>query len=64
MDRNAHSGRLLRTFADATNRGGFLSVEQILYDALGFGIALAATVAVTIYAKRALQTLQVEGEPN
>jgi len=37
-------------------------VEQALYDALGFGAALAATAAITIYAKRALQTLQAEEE--
>lgn len=59
-----YSGRLLRTFADATNKGGFLSLEQIVYDALGFCATLAATVAITIYAKRALLTLQVEEELN
>lgn len=57
-----YSGRLLRTLADATNEGGFLSWEQILYDTLGFGAALAATAAITIYAKRALLTLQAEEE--
>jgi len=48
--------------ADATSRGGFLSAEQVFYDALGFGAALAATVAITTYAKKALQTLQAEEE--
>lgn len=57
-----YSGRLLRTLADATNEGGFLSWEQILYDTLGFGAALAATATITIYAKRALLTLQAEEE--
>ena len=62
MHRDEYSGRLLRALADATSKGGFLSVEQVLYDALGFGAALAATVAITIYAKKALQTLQAEEE--
>ncbi|KAJ6842779.1 uncharacterized protein M6B38_256500 [Iris pallida] len=57
-----YSGRMIMTLADATDAGGFLSVEQILYDALGFGTAMAATAAITTYAKRALQTLQVEDE--
>ncbi|KAH0456644.1 hypothetical protein IEQ34_014551 [Dendrobium chrysotoxum] len=55
-----YSGRLLRNLADATDRGGFLSLQQVIYDVLGFSAALAATVAITIYAKRTLQTLQIE----
>ncbi|KAG1362349.1 TVP38/TMEM64 family membrane protein [Cocos nucifera] len=57
-----YSGKLLQALADATNRGGFLSVEQILYDALGFFAAIAATAAITVYAKRTLQKLQAEDE--
>ncbi|XP_008803302.2 TVP38/TMEM64 family membrane protein slr0305-like [Phoenix dactylifera] len=57
-----YSGKLLQALADATNRGGFLSVEQIIYDALGFFAAIAATAAITVYAKRTLQTLQAEEE--
>ncbi|RRT85567.1 hypothetical protein BHE74_00001897 [Ensete ventricosum] len=57
-----YSGRLLQSLADATNTGGFLSLEQIIYDVIGFCIAAAATAAITIYAKRTLQTLQVEDE--
>ncbi|KAK8944694.1 hypothetical protein KSP39_PZI008346 [Platanthera zijinensis] len=57
-----YSGRLLRNLADATDGGGFLSLQQVIYDVLGFSAALAATVAITIYAKRALQTLQAEDE--
>ncbi|XP_029123058.1 uncharacterized protein [Elaeis guineensis] len=57
-----YSGRLLQALADATSRGGFLSVEQILYDALGFLAAIAATAAITIYAKKTLQKLQAEDE--
>ncbi|KAL0914170.1 hypothetical protein M5K25_017680 [Dendrobium thyrsiflorum] len=55
-----YSGRLLRNLADATDRGDFLSLQQVIYDVLGFSAALAATVAITIYAKRTLQTLQIE----
>lgn len=50
-----YSGRLLRNLADATGQGGFLSLQQVIYDVLGFSVALAATVAITIYAKRTLQ---------
>ncbi|XP_010919177.1 uncharacterized protein [Elaeis guineensis] len=57
-----YSGRLLQALADATSRGDFLSVEQIIYDALGFIVAVAATAAITVYAKRTLQTLQAEDE--
>ncbi|XP_008780018.1 uncharacterized protein LOC103699788 [Phoenix dactylifera] len=57
-----YSGRLLQALADATSRGGFLSMEQIIYDALGFIAAVAATAAITVYAKRTLQTLQAEDE--
>ncbi|THU56624.1 hypothetical protein C4D60_Mb11t19210 [Musa balbisiana] len=57
-----YSGRLLQSLADATNTGGFLSLEQVIYDVIGFCIAAAATAAITIYAKTTLQTLQVEDE--
>ncbi|URD79133.1 TVP38 TMEM64 family membrane protein [Musa troglodytarum] len=57
-----YSGRLLQSLADATNTGGFLSLEQVIYDVIGFCIAAAATSTITIYAKRTLQTLQVEDE--
>ncbi|KAJ0964106.1 hypothetical protein J5N97_029228 [Dioscorea zingiberensis] len=57
-----YSGILIRTLADATNQGGFLSMEQVIYDALGFCVAVVATIAITIYAKKALRTLQVEEE--
>ncbi|XP_020085074.1 Golgi apparatus membrane protein TVP38-like [Ananas comosus] len=57
-----YSGRLLGSLADATNQGGFLSLQQIIYDIIGFIIAAAATAAITIYAKKTLQTLQTEEE--
>ncbi|WOL10606.1 hypothetical protein Cni_G19365 [Canna indica] len=57
-----YSGRLLGSLADATNTGGFLSMQQVIYDAIGFCIAAAATAAITIYAKRTVQTIQLEDE--
>ncbi|XP_058104684.1 uncharacterized protein LOC131248421 [Magnolia sinica] len=57
-----YSGILIRSLADASQGQQFLSVQQIIYDALGFCVALAATIAITVYAKRALQNLQIEDE--
>ncbi|XP_042389085.1 uncharacterized protein LOC121980886 [Zingiber officinale] len=57
-----YSGRLIQSLADATNTGVFLSMQQIVYDAIGFCVAAAATAAITIYAKRTLRTLQAEDE--
>ncbi|PKU72942.1 uncharacterized protein LOC110101894 [Dendrobium catenatum] len=57
-----YSGRLLRRFADATDGGSFLSLQQLIYDLLGFFTALSATIAITIYSKRTLHSLQVAEE--
>ncbi|WOL00125.1 hypothetical protein Cni_G08838 [Canna indica] len=57
-----YSGRLIQSLADATATGGFLSLEQVLYEGIGFCVAAAATTAITTYAKRTLQTLQTEDE--
>lgn len=57
-----YSGRLLRTLADITSEGGFMPVEQIIYNALCFGAGVGVTAAITIYAKRTLQTLQAKEE--
>ncbi|RWR80703.1 transmembrane protein 64 isoform X1 [Cinnamomum micranthum f. kanehirae] len=57
-----YSGILIRSLADATQGHQFLSLQQIIYDAIGFCVAVAATAAVTIYAKRTLQKLQTEEE--
>lgn len=56
------SGRLIGSLADATSTGVFLSMQQIIYDVIGFCVAAAATTAITIHAKRTLQTLQAEDE--
>ncbi|KAH7692466.1 hypothetical protein IHE45_01G068300 [Dioscorea alata] len=57
-----YSGILIRSLADATNQGGFLSMQQVIYDAIGFCVAVVATIAITIYAKKALRKLQAEEE--
>ncbi|MQM11062.1 hypothetical protein Taro_043961 [Colocasia esculenta] len=57
-----YSGILLRNLADASHGHGLLSVEQIIYDVLGFCVAVAATTAITLYAKKSLQALQTEDE--
>ncbi|KAG6477582.1 uncharacterized membrane protein At4g09580-like isoform X1 [Zingiber officinale] len=57
-----YSGRLFQSLADATDDGGFFSLEQIIYNIVGFSITAGATAAITIYAKRTLQTLRVEDE--
>jgi hypothetical protein len=46
----------------ATSEGSFLSVDQIIYNVIGFTIAAVSTAAITIYAKKALQKLQTEDE--
>ncbi|CAN6480287.1 unnamed protein product [Victoria cruziana] len=55
-----YSGILMKSLADATNERCYLSLQQILYNCLGLCAAMASTVTVTIYSKRALQTLQPE----
>jgi len=58
----ANSGKLLQSLAVATSHGSFLSLDQIIYNGIGFTIAAASTAAITIYAKKALQKLQAEDE--
>ncbi|OEL19108.1 hypothetical protein BAE44_0019886 [Dichanthelium oligosanthes] len=57
-----YSGKLLQSLAVATSKGSFLSVDQIIYNGIGFTIAAASTAAITIYAKKALHKLQAEDE--
>lgn len=57
-----YSGKLLQSLAVATSHGSFLSLDQIIYNGIGFTIAAASTAAITIYAKKALQKLQAEDE--
>jgi hypothetical protein len=57
-----NSGKLLQSLAVATSQGSFLSVDQIIYNGIGFTVAAASTATITIYAKKALQRLQAEEE--
>uniref|UniRef100_A0ACD5UYE8 Uncharacterized protein n=1 Tax=Avena sativa TaxID=4498 RepID=A0ACD5UYE8_AVESA len=57
-----YSGKLVQSLAVATSEGSFLSVDQIIYNVIGFTIAAVSTAAITIYAKKALQKLQAEDE--
>ncbi|VAH45750.1 unnamed protein product [Triticum turgidum subsp. durum] len=57
-----NSGKLVQSLAAATSQGSFLSVDQIIYNGIGFAVAAVSTAAITIYAKKALQKLQAEDE--
>ncbi|KAM3366157.1 hypothetical protein ACQJBY_015578 [Aegilops geniculata] len=57
-----YSGKLVQSLAAATSQGSFLSVDQIIYNGIGFTVAAVSTAAITIYAKKALQKLQAEDE--
>ncbi|KAK9103532.1 hypothetical protein Sjap_020786 [Stephania japonica] len=58
-----YSGILIRNLADATQGFQSFTTPQIIYNVLGFLATLAATVAITIYAKRYLKKLQDEEVP-
>lgn len=53
-----YGGRLIWRWADATNKGGALSVQQVIYDAIGISVTIAATAIITMHAKKALHDLQ------
>jgi hypothetical protein len=53
-------GILIRTLADATNESQSLTVQQIIFNALGFCLTVATTIIITVYAKRRLKELQEE----
>jgi hypothetical protein len=46
--------------ADATNESQSLTVQQIIFNALGFCLTVATTIIITVYAKRRLKELQEE----
>ena len=58
----SNSGKLVQSLAAATSQGSFLSMDQIIYNGIGFTVAAVSTAAITIYAKKALQKLQAEDE--
>ncbi|KAK2409562.1 SNARE associated Golgi protein family [Trifolium repens] len=55
-----YTGILIRTLADATNESQSLTVQQIIFNALGFCLTVATTIIITVYAKRRLKELQEE----
>ena len=57
-----NSGKLVQSLAMATSQGSFMSMDQIIYNGIGFMVAAVSTAAITIYAKKALQKLQAEDE--
>ncbi|XP_073285659.1 uncharacterized protein [Primulina huaijiensis] len=57
-----YTGILIKTLADASHNHRTLSAPQIIFNVFGFCTTVAATVIVTIYAKRRLRELQKEEE--
>ncbi|GMH06912.1 hypothetical protein Nepgr_008752 [Nepenthes gracilis] len=53
-----YSGRLMRTFADVQYGNHHLTWVEIVYNVISFIIAVAFTVAFTIYARKALNELE------
>ncbi|KAH6755752.1 SNARE associated Golgi protein family [Perilla frutescens var. hirtella] len=57
-----YTGILIKTLANASQDRQSLSVSQIVLNVIGFCITVAATIAVTLYAKRRLKELQTREE--
>ncbi|KAJ3678648.1 hypothetical protein LUZ60_002451 [Juncus effusus] len=55
-----YTGKLICSVAEATNQGSFFTLDQLIYNLVGFIIAAVSTATITIYAKKALQNLQSE----
>ncbi|XP_042004664.1 transmembrane protein 64-like isoform X2 [Salvia splendens] len=55
-----YTGIIIQTLADATDYQRTMSGSQILFNIGGFCITAAATVLVTLYAKKRLKELQME----
>lgn len=53
-----YSGRLLRELADMKSESHHLTELQNVYNTLGFCMAVGTTICITLYAKKALRTLQ------
>lgn len=53
-----YSGRLLRELADMKHDYHHLTTLQNVYNTLGFCMAVGTTICITLYAKKALRTLQ------
>lgn len=57
-----YGGRLLWSWADTAGRGEALSVQHIIYDAIGLSATVSATAIITVHARRALHDLQAHKE--
>lgn len=55
-----YTGIIIQTLADASDNRQSMSTPQILFNVAGFCITAAATVFVTLYAKKRLKQLQME----
>lgn len=55
-----YSGRLLKTLADMKNSKQHMPPLEIAYNVVGFCMAVGATIAVTIYGKRAVRELETK----
>lgn len=53
-----YSGRLLRELADMKYEYHHLTTLQNVYNTLGFCMAVGTTICITLYAKKALRTMQ------
>ncbi|RWW37227.1 hypothetical protein BHE74_00057699 [Ensete ventricosum] len=53
-----YSGRLIRTLADVKYREYTMTPVEIVYNILSFVIAIAITIAFTVYARRAMSDLR------
>lgn len=53
-----YSGILVRQLADASQSHQYLSPEQVIYNGIGLIMSVSTTVAITIYAKKALKKLR------
>ncbi|KAK4747564.1 hypothetical protein SAY87_014150 [Trapa incisa] len=59
-----YSGRLIRTFADVKYGNHHLTPVEIVYNVISLAIAVIATVAFTVYAKKALNDLKIKEADN
>ncbi|PKI74951.1 hypothetical protein CRG98_004723 [Punica granatum] len=59
-----YSGRLIRTLADVQYGNYHLTTVEIVYNIISLVIAVVTTVAFTIYAKRALNELEMNEANN
>lgn len=50
----------MRTMADVNSGNHKMTTVEIIYNAISFIVAVVATIAFTIYAKRALYNLKKE----